>query len=159
MQWDDIGTWRNVFSQRVVRLSIRGEANEQADGLIDTLGLPDGGDYGTNTDLAQEFTTRVNPGGYRLTSVDIRMATNPAPADNAVPVPTVTIHKDSPTGTTVATLTGPSEPASTVGELVRSTPTFTAPPGVVLEESTTCSLRVRGDQQLRAHDPHDDPAN
>ncbi|MCY3569282.1 MAG: SwmB domain-containing protein, partial [Chloroflexi bacterium] len=142
MRWYTGGNWVGFPRSRVVRLSIRGTPNASAS-LISTLGLTDGGDLGTITDLAQEFVTGLNPGGYRLSSVEIRMATNPSRDTQAVPVPTVTVHKDTPTGPTVATLKGPAALDVTLGSLIRSVPEFTAPTGVILAPSTSYFVRIR----------------
>ena len=102
--------------------------------LVSNVGQGPGGVVvgGTSLDHAQGFTTGSSADGYTLTSVELgfRNAT-------AVTAPTVTVHTGTPTGTTVATLTGPA----TVGTGLA---TFTAPDGTTLAVNTDYFVRIEG---------------
>ena len=106
----------------------------RADVLVSNVGQGGGGIVGGGTalDHAQGFTTGSSVDGYTLTSVALRFRNA-----TAVTAPTVTVHAGSPTGTTVATLTGPD----TVGTGLT---TFTAPADTTLAINTDYYVRIEG---------------
>ena len=132
--------WRPAGSQFIVRLSLAGTVNEPGDEFFSTLGQADAR-FTDEPDVAQSFTTGLNRGGYRLTTIDITMTTR----NGETAVPTVTVHKDSPTGPTVATLVGPDALTANA----RDNYTFRAPPGTVLTPSTQHWLRIQSSTDVR----------
>ena len=87
---------------------------------------------GLALDLAQGFTTGNDSAGYTLSAIALRFA-NAQPAD----APTVTVHSGTPTGTTVATLSGPREVGAGMA-------TFRAPASTTLTGATAYFVRVEG---------------
>ena len=141
MHWNNSGTWQETGETRVIRLSLRGEANAQGATLISTIAQAEASGFTTESDVAQRFTTGFNPGGYSLTSVDLRLNTR----NDATTTPTVTIHSHTPTGPTVATLTGPAA----LGENTVNNYTFAAPNGATLAPSTVHWLRIQSGNDVR----------
>ena len=90
---------------------------------------------GEGYDVAQSFTTGTNPGGYTLTSIDLRFRTS-----SDTDTPTVTLHTGSETGTKVADFTGPSALTANTAENYTFTPTTT----VTLNASTEYWVLVEG---------------
>ena len=90
---------------------------------------------GSISDLAQQFTTGANPGGYTLTGVEPKFTVT---TDSVAP-PTVTLHSGSATGTKVADFTGPV--AVSVGFTVE---TFTPTTAVTLSASTDYWVVLEG---------------
>ena len=72
-------------------------------------------------DRAQRFTTGTNPGGYTLTGIDLSLRSENA----GTTPPTVTLHRGSPTGPTVADLNGPTALTAGTTDTYRFTPTGT----------------------------------
>ncbi|MDE2988926.1 MAG: SwmB domain-containing protein [Chloroflexota bacterium] len=116
---------------------LQGSDNDDADSfddravditLVSNLGQADGDTGGTGADHAQGFVTGGNPGGYKLTALDIDFAT--LAADQGI---SVSIRSDvsfTSDGTLVGTLTNP-------GTLAAGVNTFTASgDGLSLEPST-----------------------
>ena len=89
---------------------------------------------GTLSDLAQQFTTGANPGGYTLTGVELKLSST----TGAGP-PTVTLHSGSAHGTKVADFDGPV--AVSVGATVE---TFTPTTAVTLSASTDDWVVIEG---------------
>ena len=89
---------------------------------------------GTLSDLAQQFTTGANPGGYTLTGVELKLSST----TGAGP-PTVTPHSGSAHGTKVADFDGPV--AVSVGATVE---TFTPTTAVTLSASTDDWVVIEG---------------
>ena len=89
---------------------------------------------GTLSDLAQQFTTGANPGGYTLTGVELKLSST----TGAGP-PTVTLHSGSAHGTKAADFTGPA--AVSVGASVE---TFTPTTAVTLSASTDDWVVIEG---------------
>ena len=89
---------------------------------------------GTLSDLAQQFTTGANPGGYTLTGVELKLSST----TGAGP-PTVTLHSGSAHGTKVADFDGPA--AVPVGATVE---TFTPTTAVTLSASTDYWVVIEG---------------
>ena len=89
---------------------------------------------GTLSDLAQQFTTGANPGGYTLTGVELKLSST----TGAGP-PTVTLHSGSAHGTKAADFTGPA--AVSVGASVE---TFTPTTAVTLSASTDYWVVIEG---------------
>ena len=87
---------------------------------------------GLALDLAQGFTTGNDSSGYTLSAIALRFA-NASPAA----APTVTVHTGTPIGTTVATLSGPSEVGAGMA-------TFRAPANTTLTAATVYFVRVEG---------------
>ena len=87
---------------------------------------------GLALDLAQGFTTGNDSAGYTLSAIALRFA-NASPAA----APTVTVHTGTPIGTTVATLSGPSEVGAGMA-------TFRAPANTTLTAATVYFVRVEG---------------
>ncbi|MDE0137072.1 MAG: SwmB domain-containing protein [bacterium] len=116
---------------------LQGSDNDDADSfearavditLVSNLGQADGSTGDTNADRAQGFTTGANPGGYKLTAVDIQF--NTLAADQVLTVSIRSGASLNSDGTLVGTLTNP-------GTLAAGVNTFTAPgDGIALEPST-----------------------
>ena len=87
---------------------------------------------GLALDLAQGFTTGNDSAGYTLSAIALRFA-NASPAA----APAVTVHTGTPIGTTVATLSGPSEVGAGMA-------TFRAPASTTLTGATAYFVRVEG---------------
>ena len=103
-------------------------APAQADVLVSNIGQVPSETLGVHSTqaIAQDFTT--GSAAATLASIEFRMYA----ASGATGAPTVTVRRDSATGTEVAVLDGPTSiPAST------TIVTFTAPAGTTLDASTT----------------------
>ena len=126
--------WRVAAVFAAMGFSLLASLAVSADVLVSNVGQGSGGVVvgGTSLDHAQGFTTGSSADGYTLTSVELgfRNATE-------VTAPTVTVHTGTPTGTTVATLTGPA----TVGTGLA---TFTAPDATTLAVNTDYYVRIEG---------------
>ena len=102
-----------------------------------------------NTHLAQAFTTGPHAGGYWLESVGLWMRTSSGTTTAANP--TVTIRTGSATGTSEATLTGPSN-LPTISESIEFERIFTPPSSLLLHPETTYWIRAEANNQaLRWH--------
>ena len=112
-------------------------------GLVSNVGQSESDSFGlAANDFAQSFTTGINPTGYTLTSIELRLIVSTV-------TPTVTLHSGSATGTKVATLTGPAmldagtiknytfTPSSTSTALLASTPYWVVAEGDAYWVSTT----------------------
>ena len=86
-------------------------------------------------DLAQDFTTGTNPGGYVLSSIELHLTTG----FNGIPS-TLELRRGGPAGTLVQTLNGPATwPMDHLGIL-----TFTTGDEVKLDPGTTYALVLSG---------------
>ena len=91
---------------------------------------------GSSFDRVQRFTTGTNPGGYTLTGIDLSLRSENA----GTTPPTVTLHRGSATGTTVADLSGPTALTAGTTDTYRFTPTGT----VRLSGSTNYWVLAKG---------------
>ena len=139
-QRDTQGSWVDSGITRNFRLAIRGTVNTEGDQLISTIGQAGAG-HTDEADVAQRFTTGFNPGGYRLTTVELRLTTR----NDSTAVPTVTVHSHSPTGPEVAALRGPA----TLEQNTTENYTFAAPDGAILSPSTLHWLRIEAGSDVR----------
>ena len=89
---------------------------------------------GTTRDLSQGFTTATTAG--TLDSIEVKFAA----ANDGSAHPTVTLHKDSPTSTAIATLTAPS---GTIAATAANY-TYTAPSNTTLIAATTYYVVLEG---------------
>ena len=89
---------------------------------------------GTLFDLSQGFTTATTAG--TLDSIDLKLAA----ANDGTTHPTVTLHKDSPTSTAIATLTAPS---GTIAATAANY-TYSAPSNTTLIAATTYYVVLEG---------------
>ena len=99
--------------------------------LVSNVGQVDAGHSYTfgSYDIAQSFTTGSETSGYRLTSIEVRLAdTDPATVST---LPAVKVYSGSATGTAVATLTARSVLGASPSNVV-----YDAPSDVTLAAST-----------------------
>jgi len=140
MHWDDNGTWEDVFRQRIIGLSIRGEANAEGSDLISTIDQQGDG-HADDSDIAQRFITGFNPGGYTPTAVERRLTNR----NDSTTTPTVSVHSHTPDGPEVASFTGPAA----LDENTTKNYTFTPSAGSHLAASTLHWLRVQSGSDVR----------
>ena len=120
----------DLDTEIAVRLSVAGEAESLGAVLVSNLdqGIARAG-IATNLDHAQGFVTGTALGGYTMTAIGVQVAGGFGQAFS-----TATLHKDSPTNASVATLS----PPVTVAE--HGTPRLTAPSGTTLDPDSTYYL-------------------
>ena len=113
------------------------DAQQTSQALVSNIEQQDQAGINTSSrEVAQDFTTGGNPGGYVLHSVDIKMF-----ASGANP-PAVKVRHGSPDGREVATLTAPSDWRADSSDIL--TWRFTAVGGVKLEPTETYWIVLSG---------------
>ena len=84
-------------------------------------------------DLAQSFTTGTTALGYHLTSLELNLEVGSLLSNTTTHIPTVTLHRDAPTGPKVADFIGPAALPVNIVDVYYFRPTTI----VLLEELTT----------------------